>query len=266
MQALPFALVAIIFYLGAASWQALTLFRRVPRRPALVRGVGLLAVICHTLVIAVLLHQTQGTWLGLAPSLITISALIAVLLLLMSLAKPVLNAAIGLFPLAAGSLLLGFELPYHHQAEAMEPGIALHAISSALAFAMLAIAAVQAVLLAVQNSALRHHRIRGIIQALPPLTTMERVMFELIWVGMALLTLSIVSGFLFLDNVFAQHLLHKTVLSLAAWVILAGLLVGHHVLGWRGLKAVRWTLVGYLLLLLAYFGSKFVLEILLNRS
>ncbi len=136
---------------------------------------------------------------------------------------------------------------------------------TALAFAVLAIAAVQAVLVGLQNQALRHHHIRGIVQSLPPLTTMERVLFELVWAGIVLLTLAIISGLIFLDNLFAQHLVHKTVLSLGAWVIFTTLLVGRYRFGWRGMRAVRWTLGGCALLLLAYFGSKFVLEILLNR-
>ncbi len=148
----------------------------------------------------------------------------------------------------------------------MTPGIALHAISSALAFGVLFIAACQAVLLGLQNQALRHHHIRGMVQVLPPLTTMERLLFEMIWAGMGLLTLSILSGFLFVESMFAQHLAHKTILSMAAWVIFAILLISHHVLGWRGMRAVRWTLGGCAVLLLAYFGSKFVLEVILNRT
>ncbi len=83
---------------------------------------------------------------------------------------------------------------------------------------------------------------------------------------MVLLSLAIASGFVFVEDMFAQHLVHKTVLSLLAWVIFAILLACHHWLGWRGMRAVRWTLVGYLMLLLAYFGSKFVLEVLLTRA
>jgi ABC-type uncharacterized transport system permease subunit len=64
---------------------------------------------------------------------------------------------------------------------------------------------------------------------------------------------------------FAQHLVHKTVLSVMAWLVFGGLLLGRRVWGWRGQKAIRWTLSGFLLLILAYFGSKFVLELLLNR-
>ncbi|RAR63668.1 ABC-type uncharacterized transport system permease subunit [Onishia taeanensis] len=264
MQALPFALLAIAFYLGAASWQALTLLRRVPQRPKLVRGLGTLALAFHGLVIAVVIRETGGLWLGLSPSLVMVSALVTALLMLVSLAKPVLNAAVGVFPVAAMTLVTAVAWPGGEHQGHITPGIALHVISSALAFALLAIAAVQSMLLAWQNQALRHHHISGVVQTLPPLTTMERVLFELIWAGMILLTLAIASGFLFVDNLFAQHLVHKTVLSLAAWVIFAALLIGHHWLGWRGLKAVRWTLGGGVLLLLAYFGTKFAVEVIFS--
>lgn len=266
MQALPFALLAMVLYLGAASWQALTLARRVPQRSTLVRGVGLVALVCHGLVITAVMREADGLWLGLSASATIISAVIVAVLLGGSLVKPILSAAVALFPLAAASLLLAVGLPAPGRDSGLTPGIAIHVISSALAFALLAIASVQAVLLGLQNQALRHHHIRGIVQALPPLTTMERVLFELIWAGMALLTVSIASGLLFLDNLFAQHLAHKTVLSLAAWIIFSILLAGHHFLGWRGLRAVRWTLGGCVLLLLAYFGSKFVLEIIFQRG
>jgi ABC-type uncharacterized transport system permease subunit len=102
------------------------------------------------------------------------------------------------------------------------------------------------------------------VQSLPPLNTMERVLFELIWAGMALLSVSIISGLIFIDNMFAQHLAHKTVLSFVAWGVLAVLLTGRYRFGWRGMRAVKWTLWGCGFLPLAYFGSKFVLEILLT--
>lgn len=262
MQALPFALLAMILYLGAASWQALALIRRVPQRPTLVRSIGVAALLCHGLVIATFLRDTSGTWLGISASAAVISAVIAAVLLGGSLIKPILNVSVALFPLAAASLLLAVGLPAPSRDSALTPGIALHVISSALAFSLLAIAAVQAVLVGLQNHALRQHHIRGLVQALPPLTTMERVLFELIWAGMLLLTFSIGSGFAFLDNMFAQHLAHKTILSMIAWVLFLILLAGRHFRGWRGLRAVRWTLGGTALLLLAYFGSKFMLEII----
>ena len=80
-----------------------------------------------------------------------------------------------------------------------------------------------------------------------------------------LLALAILTGALFLENMFAQHLAHKTILSIIAWLVFAVLLWGKHRLGWRGTTAVRWTVAGFVLLILAYFGSKFVLELVLHR-
>lgn len=270
MHALPLALAAFLMYLAGATWQGLSLTRRVPAKPALVRSFGLLGLIFHLPLAISLLSRGDSLLPGLSTSVVLASGVAVATLLVVSLFKPVLSIAAFLFPVAGLTLLLAAGLPGHERstdmASGMTPGIALHALSSAMAFAVLGIAAIQAILLGFQNHALRHHRLRGLVQSLPPLTTMERILFELIWTSMALLTLSIASGFVFLDNMFAQHLVHKTALSLIAWCILACLLAGHHWLGWRGMRAVRWTLVGYIVLLVAYFGSKFVLEILLGRG
>jgi ABC-type uncharacterized transport system permease subunit len=94
---------------------------------------------------------------------------------------------------------------------------------------------------------------------------MESLLFEFIAIGQLLLTGSLVTGFLFLEDMFAQHLVHKTVLSLIAWAIFALLLWGRYRFGWRGKKALQWTIGGFLVLLLAYFGSKAVLELILHR-
>jgi ABC-type uncharacterized transport system permease subunit len=90
-------------------------------------------------------------------------------------------------------------------------------------------------------------------------------MFRLIGAGFVLLTLSLFTGFVFVTNLFTQHLIHKTVLSLIAWTIFGVLLIGRIRIGWRGRSAVRWTVSGFSVLTLAYFGSKFVLEDVLGR-
>ena len=74
------------------------------------------------------------------------------------------------------------------------------------------------------------------------------------------------AGFLYLDDLFAQHVVHHTVLSSLSWAIYGGLLAGRLWLGWRGASAVRWTIIAFTFLLLGYFGSKFVLEMLLQRG
>jgi|TARA_B110000259_G_scaffold187781_1_gene243301 ABC-type uncharacterized transport system permease subunit len=93
---------------------------------------------------------------------------------------------------------------------------------------------------------------------------MEALLFELIWAGQILLTLSLLSGFLFYDDFFAQKLAHKVVFSLVAWLVYATLLWGRHYRGWRGNKAIRWTWAGFSAMLVGYLGSKFVVEFLLS--
>jgi ABC-type uncharacterized transport system permease subunit len=93
---------------------------------------------------------------------------------------------------------------------------------------------------------------------------METALFQLIITGFVLLTIGLITGLMFVDDLLAQHLLHKTVLSILAWCIFAGLLWGRFRYGWRGKTAVKWTLTGFALLLLAYMGSQFVLEYLVN--
>jgi ABC-type uncharacterized transport system permease subunit len=107
-----------------------------------------------------------------------------------------------------------------------------------------------------------------LLQRLPPLLTMETLLFRIIWVGFALLTLTLASGVMYSEELFgkAAKFNHKTVFGVLSWIIFAWLLVGRHAYGWRGRIAVRWTLAGFLTLVLAYIGSKFVLEVILGRG
>jgi len=89
---------------------------------------------------------------------------------------------------------------------------------------------------------------------------MEKLLFDFILAGFIGLTLALLSGFIFLEDLFSQHLVHKTALSIIAWLVFATLLIGRFTIGWRGRTAIRWTLSGFISLMLAYFGSKFVLE------
>ena len=114
------------------------------------------------------------------------------------------------------------------------------------------------------RSHLRNKRPGGFIRALPPLQTMETLLFQMIGLGLALLTASLLTGTLYIEDMFAQHLVHKTILSMVAWVVFATLLWGRWRFGWRGRTAIRWTLSGFVVLLLAYIGSKLVIEIILG--
>lgn len=183
--------------------------------------------------------------------------------LLMCLRRPADYLGLLIYPLAAVGLLAS-EL-YPTSAKTLPQHLQVHILLSITSYAVLALGATQALLVSIQRHYLQKHQPSGFIRALPALTSMESLLFSLLGVGFVLLTLSLLSGFVFLEDMFAQHLVHKTVLACLAWVIFAVLLLGRWRFGWRGKRAVRWTLGGFLLLLIAYFGSKLVLELILQR-
>jgi ABC-type uncharacterized transport system permease subunit len=196
-----------------------------------------------------------------------VSLIVALLLLMATLNKPVEKLGVVIFPIAAIMLGLELNLPEKpHEVHTHSWQMSAHILTSIIAFSLLNIAALQAILLAIQDQQLKSHPPKQVIQSLPPLQTMESLLFQMLGAGLFFLTISLVSGFIFIDDLFAQHLVHKTVLSIVAWIIFSSLLIGRLRYGWRGKTAVRWTLTGFILLLLAYFGSKLVLELILKRT
>ena len=145
----------------------------------------------------------------------------------------------------------------------MKSGLGAHVLLSLLAYSMLLLASFQALLLSHQNMRLHTHQTSGLMRALPSLEDMEYLLFRFISIGVVLLTFSLISGFLYLDDLFAQRVAHKTILSLVAWVVFSTLLFGRWKYGWRGRKAVRWTITGFILLMVAFFGTKFIQEFIL---
>jgi ABC-type uncharacterized transport system permease subunit len=127
------------------------------------------------------------------------------------------------------------------------------------------VAALLALMLWLQERALRRRDFHAWLRALPPLTELETLLFKTIAVGFALLTATLLTGVLFVHDLLGQHLIHKTVLSVLSWLVFGALLLGRWQRGWRGAKAVHWTFAAMALLLLAFFGSKFVLELVLKR-
>lgn len=228
---------------------------------------GLLAVLCHGLLLYPEILTTAGLNLGFFHAAALIALLTASLLLAASLFEPVENLGIVVFPVAATSIGLLLAYPESHIITNATAGRALnvHILLSLVAYSILGLAALQALLLAVQDRQLHNRHPGGFVRALPPLQTMETLLFQMIGFGFFLLTLALVTGAIFLEDIFAQHLVHKTVLSVLAWGVFAILLWGRWQFGWRSRVAIRWTVGGFLFLLLAYFGSKLVLELILNR-
>ena len=191
--------------------------------------------------------------------------IISLLILLLSINKN--REFIGLFilPIVVVGVVLTIIKPEIATAASNLHGLQIHIVASLFAFSVLTISALQSILLFTQDRQLRKHNLGGITRALPPLHDTEKFLFQTITVGFILLSIALASGFLFLENMFEQHLAHKTILSILAWIVFALLLGGRWKFGWRGRAAMNWTLGGFGFLILAYLGSKFVQELLLNR-
>jgi ABC-type uncharacterized transport system permease subunit len=256
--------LSICAYLASTLFIARDAYQKTNRRMPL--SLAWIAVFSHILTITVDLGKNSSFNFSFISTASLIALLVALLLLIATLNKPVEKLGIVIFPMAATMLALEFNLPEKpHLLHAHNWEMNIHILTSIIAFSLLNIAALQAILLAIQDQQLKSHPPKRLIQSLPPLQTMEALLFQMIGTGLLFLTLSLVSGFIFIEDLFAQHLVHKTVLSLIAWIIFSCLLIGKWRYGWRGKTAVQWTLTGFILLLLAYFGTKLVLEIILHR-
>ncbi|WP_299180112.1 inner membrane protein YpjD [uncultured Neptuniibacter sp.] len=252
-------LVAVLLYstAGFLQWQVMRGDRKQSR--TINQSLGLAGLVAHTFAIYLILHQPSGINLSLFSAGSLISWLVAGLVLLSSLRQSVDNLFIGVFPLAAVTALAALVTGVS-DGKAYDAGLIAHILLSILAYSIFTIAALQAILLSRQVSALKHHHTRGLVSSLPPLQTMERLLFEMVWTGLILLSASLITGFIVFDDLFAQHLVHKTVLSIVAWCLYATLLFGRISFGWRSNTAVRWTIASFITLALGFFGSKMVIE------
>ena len=266
-----FGVIAFVTYLLATILIVRSIFiapveHRTPKVSAYLLPAWIAAV-AHAAMLIDSLWSNAGINFSLPGTAALIILIIVLILLITALNKPVEKLGLLIFPLAAIVLVLALVFPQQSQhPHANSVGMQIHIFSSIIAFSLLNIAAVQAILLAIQDHQLHHHKSNRFIRSLPPIQTMESLLFQMIGAGMVLLTCSLVSGLMFVENLFAQHLAHKTILSLLAWVLFCVLLWGRIRYGWRGKIAIRWTLGGFASLMLAYFGSRMVLELILQRT
>lgn len=144
----------------------------------------------------------------------------------------------------------------------------IHLLIAMLAYSLFTIASLHVLLMALLERQLHGRALPRALRGLPPLLAMEALLFQIIWAGFILLTLTLATGMVYSEELFgkAAKFNHKTVFGVLSWLVFAALLTGRHVYGWRGRIAVRWTLTGFLMLVLAYVGSKFVLEVILGRT
>lgn len=257
MTALLAGLAVAAYLLGAlAVWR---------RRPSGAAVLVAAALALHGVALLGAVIQDGNLTLGVTEALSVFAWQAALLLWALSLLRPVHVLGTAIYPLAAVALVWAALWPTPVSAIPLSDWkIQLHVALSLFSAGFLTLAAAQAVTLAVQDRLLHKNPGAG-VNALPPLQTMEQLLFLMIGLGFFMLSLSLLSGLLFVDDLLAQHLAHKTVLSAAAWATFGGLLWGRWRWGWRGRTAVRWALTGYAVLILAYFGSKLVLEQILSQ-
>ncbi len=235
------------------------------RRPTLLSaafvGLGL-----HGLYLYHTLFPGAGVQLGVTTMACLFAFVLAATGTLVALYRQIEALLAPAYPAACFGIIVS--LLFSHEitpSENLGSGLVTHILLSISAYSLLALAFSQAILLWIQNYQLKHRHLHDLLHLLPPLQTMESYLFDLISIGMVLLTVAIGTGFIYVDDFFAQHLVHKTAFALGAWSVLWVLLFGRNLWGWRGMIAVRWTLTGFMLLTVGYFGSKVVLEFILQK-
>ena len=258
---LGFAAIAVYAY--GLVYHLLQLRTDPQFNPILLQVITGIGISLHALAISGLLLIEGGLDLSLFKILALLALVINILVFVSGLKKPLHSLYLVLLPVSALCLLAALTNPSTKPPALMSAPIQAHVLISILAYSLLAIAALQALLAGYQDWQLKHKHQNILMRTLPPVQTMEILLFELIWAGEILLTLSLVSGFLFFDDLFAQHLVHKVAFSLVAWFVYAILLWGRHSRGWRGNKAIRWTWAGFIAIVLGYIGSKVVMEFIL---
>ncbi len=256
-------LAAALFYLIAAAILVRDVARGIDGRAWKIPAA--LALLAHAWLHIEAWHRTGVPDMHFFAALSLVALGMAAVTTLLGTRKQLDAIGVVVFPLAAV-----FAACYSFFGHAPQPPmtwqVQVHAWLALFAYATLAVGALLAIVLWLQERAMRNREFHGWMRALPPLTELESALFRTLTVGFLLLSAAILVGAVFVGNLFQQHLVHKTVLSLASWLIFAILLFGRWRWGWRGPRAVRWTLVAMAILLLAFFGSRFVLELILKRA
>lgn len=143
-----------------------------------------------------------------------------------------------------------------------------HLLIAMLAYGMLTNAAAVALLMRIADRRLHHPKAHLLQRKLPPLLTLEKLMFLCLWLGFAFLSLTLISGVFFAESAWGHPVRfnHKTLFSFSAWCAFGSLLIGHHFRGWRGRFAANWIIIGYTFLILGYIGAHFILQVILHRN
>lgn len=240
---------------------------------AFARGIDHYAVLVplalHTFLLSQSAFAEDGLRLGVGNAVSAIIWLTVLIYWLGNFFYHLEGLQILVMPVAAVASLLPAVFPSLHPLPNTEfAAFKVHVLISMLAYSLFTIASLHVLLMALLERKLHGGVLPALLAKLPPLLAMETLLFRIIMAGFLLLTLTLASGILFSEELLGRpfKLTHKTVFGVLSWLIFAALLGGRRIYGWRGRIAVRWTLAGFLTLVLAYIGSKFVLEVILGRA
>jgi ABC-type uncharacterized transport system permease subunit len=261
---LPYLLAALIYLLVAALYWRRTEFSNVWSQLAVGVALALHGWLLHRALVL-----PEGMNLGLTNALSAIFWLTALFYWVANLFHGLHRLQAFVLPPTALALLLQWAYPEMHLlVYAQEPLFRAHLVIAFAAYSLFTFAALHALLMAAAERVLHRKTTFIKLPDFPPLISMENLLFQIIAAGFTLLTLTLVSGVLFSEQLFHKAFVfnHKNVFTMVSWLTFGGLLLGRWRYGWRGKRAVHWTLAGFGILLLAYLGSKFVLEIVLGRG
>lgn len=261
--------ILLLYLLAAAAFT----MSRLPRFAAQARPyffvaclLSAIAIVLHGDVLFDLILPKNGFDLSIGNAASMIGLELAIIALLAALEPTLRGMSAGLLLLSAlTSLLLGASGDTSAGIE-LDWQVRAHILLALLSYGLLTVGAIVAVYALLQERRLQSAQITPMNSLFAPLETTEKLLIGVTGAGFAGLTLAIASGSSFIDNLLEQHLAHKFGLSLLAWIIFGVLLVGRFFAGWRGKRAVKLYLWGFATLCLAYFGNRFILEEILNRS
>lgn len=226
----------------------------------LLYGFGIPAIILHGFLLYSWIALNSGQNLTEFNLLSLAGFVTSIIILLITLHKPITYLSIFVFPLTAASIFLASQFPSHHIIQTVnDPKQFMHILLSVITFSVLSIAGLQAFTLALQEKFIRHKNF-VFSSSLPPIESMERLLFQMIGIGSILLSFILGTSIYFFHAVLINQFLEKTILTFITWFVFTLLSVGRYYFGWRGKKAIYCTLSGVALLTVIYSSSLIILE------
>jgi ABC-type uncharacterized transport system permease subunit len=253
---------AIFLYSAGTLAHAIATFQNKKTSLFWLLSFGLSAILLHSYLLYHWIDLSNGQNLTDFNLLSLATWVTGIFVMILGIHRPVAYLNIYIFPLAAISIFLASQFPsYHIIQTATDPRQLFHILLSVITFSILSLAGLQAMTLAIQEKFLKQ-KLFEISKALPPLETMEKLLFEMIAIGALLLTLLLATSLYFFQSILVPSFLQKTILTFIAWCVFTLLLVGRCYFGWRGKKAIYCTLSGVVILTITYFSSMIILELL----